>query len=125
DRSELDRALSLADRLRVIGAQDSGTKKSRLAFRALGSTLMSKGEFVRATEAFERVIAYGSDTPPGACFAKHGEEPQIVALQYKRLSLAVRGYNDSGLASAQSALALAMPLHVPLLVAFAWSHVGM
>ena len=125
DRSELDRALALAERLGAIGAQESGTEKSSLAFRAVGSTLMSKGEFVRATEAFERVIAYGSDTPPGACFAKHGEEPHIVALQYKGLSLAVRGYTDSGLASAQSALSLAMTLNFPLMVAFASTAVGM
>ena len=92
DRSELDRALALAERLRAIGTQDSSTEKSSLAFRAIGSTLMSKGEFVRATEAFERVITNGSDTQPGACFARHGEEPHIVALQYKGLSLAVRGY---------------------------------
>jgi class 3 adenylate cyclase/tetratricopeptide (TPR) repeat protein len=125
DRSELDRALALAERLCAIGAQDSGTEKSSLAFRAVGSTLMSKGEFVGATEAFERVIAYGSDTPPGACFAKHGEEPHIVALQYKGLSLAVRGYADSGLASAESALSLAKTLNFPLMVAFASTAVGM
>jgi class 3 adenylate cyclase/tetratricopeptide (TPR) repeat protein len=125
DRSELDRALALAERLRAIGAQDSGTEKSSLAFRAVGSTLMSKGEFVRATVAFEHVIAYGNDTPPGACFAKHGEEPHIVALQYKGLSLAVRGYADSGLASAESALSLAKTLNFPLMVAFASTAVGM
>jgi predicted ATPase len=86
---------------------------------------MSKGEFVRATEAFERVIARSGDAPLGACFAKHGEEPHIVALQYKGLSLAVRGYADSGLASAQSALSLAKTMNFPLMVAFASTAVGM
>ena len=86
---------------------------------------MSKGEFVRAIEAFERVITLGSQAPLGTCFAHHGEEPHIVALQYKGLSLAVRGYADSGLASAQAALSLAKTLNFPLMVAFASTALGM
>lgn len=125
DRSQLDRALALAERLRVLGTEDLSAEKSSLAFRAVGSTLMSKGQFARAIEAFERCIAHGGQTPVGASFAHHGEEPHIVALQYKGLSLAVRGYADSGLASAQSALSLAKTLNFPLMVAFASTAVGM
>jgi class 3 adenylate cyclase/tetratricopeptide (TPR) repeat protein len=125
DRGQLDRALALAERLCAIGTEDSSAEKSCLAFRTLGSTLMSKGEFVRAIEAFECVIARGSHAPLGTCFAHHGEEPHIVALQYKGLSLAVRGRADTGLASAQSALSLAKTLNFPLMVAFASTAVGM
>lgn len=125
DRSQLDRALALAERLRVLGTEDSSAEKSSLAFRAVGSTLMSKGEFVRAIQAFECCIAHGSQTPLGTSFAHHGEEPHIVALQYKGLSLAVQGYADSGLESAQSALSLAKTLNFPLMVAFASTAVGM
>jgi class 3 adenylate cyclase/tetratricopeptide (TPR) repeat protein len=125
DRSELDRALTLAERLCTIGMEDLSPEESCLAFRALGSTLMSKGEFIRATEVFERVVTPDSQALLGTCFAHHGEEPHIVALQYKGLSLAVRGYADSGLASAQSALSLAKDLNFPLMVAFASTVVGM
>ncbi|HZV06605.1 MAG TPA: adenylate/guanylate cyclase domain-containing protein [Gemmataceae bacterium] len=125
DRSLLARALALAERLRDIGAEESNTENSSLAFRAIGSTLMSKGEFVRAIEAFESSITHGSQIQLGSSFAHHGEEPCIVALQYKGLSLAVRGYADSGLASAQSALSLAKTLNFPLMVAFASTAVGM
>jgi tetratricopeptide (TPR) repeat protein len=125
DRSQLDRALTIAERLRALGKEHSSAEKSSLAFRALGSTLISKGEFVRAIEAFERVITDGSQPPFGSCFAHHGEEPHVVALQYKGLSLAVRGYADTGLASAQSALSLAKTLNFPLMVAFASGVVGM
>ncbi len=125
DRSQLDHALALAERLRAIGTEDSNTEKSSLALRAVGSTLMSKGEFARAIEAFELGISHGSQAPLGSCFAHHGEEPHIVALQYKGLSLAVRGYPDSGLASAQSALSLAKTFNFPLMVAFASTAVGM
>ena len=125
DRSQLDRALALAERLCEIGNEDTSAEKSCLAFRAVGSTLMSKGDFVRAIEAFECAITRGSQAPLGTCFAHHGEEPHIVALQYKGLSLTVRGYADTGLASAQSALSLAKTFNFPLMVAFASTAVGM
>ncbi|MGH9807837.1 MAG: hypothetical protein ACRD9W_11350, partial [Terriglobia bacterium] len=125
DRGQLDRALALAERLCAIGTEEASTEKSCLAFRALGSTLMSKGEFVRAIEAFDGAITRGSQASLGTCFAHHGEEPHIVGLQYKGLSLAVRGYADAGLASAQSALSLAKTLNFPLMVAFASTAVGM
>jgi tetratricopeptide (TPR) repeat protein len=125
DRSQLDRALALAERLRAIGAEEAGVEKSSLAFRAVGSTLMSKGDFVGAVEAFEQVIIRGVEAPLGPCFAHHGEEPKIVAMQYKGLSLAVRGYADSGLASAQSALTLAKSSNFPLMIAFASAALAM
>ena len=86
---------------------------------------MSKGEFAQATDAFERCIADGGHAPLGACFARHGEEPEIVALQYKGLALAVQGFADSGLAAAQSALSLARSMNFPLMVAFASNIVAM
>jgi class 3 adenylate cyclase/tetratricopeptide (TPR) repeat protein len=125
DRGELDRALALAERLCGLGIEDASAEKSCLAFRALGSTLMSKGEFVRAIEAFDRVITRGAEMPLGTCFVHHGEEPHIVGLQYKGLSLALRGRADTALASAQSALSLARTLNFPLMVAFASTAVGM
>src|SRR5579871_1637107 len=57
DRSLLARALALAERLRDIGAEESNTENSSLAFRAIGSTLMSKGEFVRYLKAASRMAA--------------------------------------------------------------------
>jgi class 3 adenylate cyclase/tetratricopeptide (TPR) repeat protein len=125
DRGQLDRALALAERLCAIGADDASAEKSCLAFRALGSTLMSKGEFVRAIEAFDGAITRGNQASLSTCFAHHGEEPHIVGLQYKGLSLAVRGHADTGLATAQSALSLAKTLNFPLMVAFASTAVGM
>ena len=124
DRGELDRALALAERLDAIASQDASAEKKGLALRAVGSTLMNKGEFVRATEVFERCIAESGDAPLGANLARHGEEPQIVALQYKGWSLAVRGLTDSGLAASEAALSLARRMNFPLMVAFASSILG-
>ena len=125
DRGQLDRALALTERLLAIATADSDPEKYGLALRAVGSTLMSKGEFAQATDAFERCIADGGHAPLGACFARHGEEPEIVALQYKGLALAVQGFADSGLAAAQSALSLARSMNFPLMVAFASNIVAM
>ena len=119
DRGRLDRALALAERLLAIAREDSSAEENGLALRAVGSTLMSKGEFARAADAFDRCIAEGGHAPLGACFRRHGEEPHIVALQYKGFVLAVRGLADSGLAHVQSALSLARTLNFPLIVAFA------
>ena len=119
DRGRLDRALALAERLLAIAREDSSAEENGLALRAVGSTLMSKGEFARAADAFDRCIAEGGHAPLGACFRRHGEEPHIVALQYKGFVLAVRGLADLGLAHVQSALSLARTLNFPLIVAFA------
>ena len=97
---------------------DASAEKSCLAFRALGSTLMSKGEFVRAIEAFDGAITRGNQASLSTCFAHHGEEPHIVGLQYKGLSLAVRGHAATGLATAL-VLSLAKTSNFPLMVAFA------
>ncbi len=99
-------------------ATEGGGEKNGLALRALGSTLMNKGKFAEATEAFDRCIAECGHVPLGACLERHGEEPQIVARQYKGLLLAVQGHTDGALAQVQAALSLAKNLNFPLIVAF-------
>lgn len=124
DRGELERALALSERLRVIAAEEAGVEKRCLALRALGSTLMNKGDFARAGEAFDRCIAMDGDSPLGASFERHGEEPRIVALQYKGLTLAIRGFPETGLIATKEALSLARTMNFPLMVAFASTIVG-
>ena len=124
DKGELDRALDFAERLTAIASQESNSEKKGLALRALGSTLMNKAEFVRAIEVFERCIAECGDAALGANLTRHGEEPQIVALQYKGMSLTVQGFADSGLAATEAALSLAKRMNFPLMVAFASTIVG-
>jgi tetratricopeptide (TPR) repeat protein len=119
DRAELDRALRLAERLDALASDERGAEKKSLALRAIGSTLMNKGEFARAVEVFERCIAESAAASLGGSLARHGEEPRIVALQYKGLSLTVQGFPDAGLAAAMEALSLARRLNYPLMETFA------
>ncbi len=80
---------------------------------------MSKGKFAEATEAFDRCIAECGHSPLGTNFESHGEEPKIVALQYKGLVLAIRGFLNSGLQTTRSALSLASTINFPLALTFA------
>ncbi len=119
DRAELDQAFTLAQRLIAIGELDGSAERMSLALRAFGSTLMSKGDFAGALGAFDRCLAEGARATRGASLARHGEEPQVVALQYKGLVLALQGRLDSGLSTAREAVAQAEALNFPLVVPFA------
>ena len=125
DRGELEQALTLAERLMAIGELDGSVERMSLALRAVGSTLMSKGDFAGALHAFDRCLAEGARTMRGASLARHGEEPQVVALQYKGLVLALQGLLDSGLSTAQEAVAQAEALNFPLIVPFASTILGL
>jgi tetratricopeptide (TPR) repeat protein len=124
DRGELDQALTLAQRLMAVGELDGGAERMSLALRASGSTLMSKGDFADALDAFDRCLTEGKRATRGASLARHGEEPQVVALQYKGLVLGLRGLLDSGLAAVQEAVAQAEALNFPLIVPFASTILG-
>ncbi len=119
DRADLGRGLALAERLLALAKEDSSPEKQGLAFRALGSTQMSMGEFAKSIDAFEMCIAVSGQAPAGACFERHGEEPKIVATSYKGWVLCLRGFADSGLECVQSALLQANSINHPLSVTFA------
>ena len=119
DRGDLGRALALAERLLAIATEDLSPEKQGLAFRALGSTQMTMGEFAKSIDAFEMCIAVSGHAPAGTCFERHGEEPKIVATSYKGWVLCLRGLADSGLECAHSALSQANSINHPLSVTFA------
>jgi class 3 adenylate cyclase/tetratricopeptide (TPR) repeat protein len=121
DRGDQNRSLVLSERLLELARQGAGQEEQALALRALGSTRMSRAEFPQSLEAFDECIAASAGLPLGACFARHGEEPKIVATQYKGLVLCIRGFVDQGLEATRLALALAHQIDHPLSVAFASS----
>ncbi|MGA9849158.1 MAG: adenylate/guanylate cyclase domain-containing protein [Roseiarcus sp.] len=125
DRGELAQALTLAQRLIAIGELDGSAERMSLAMRAFGSTLMNKGDFPGALGAFDRCLTEGGRATRGSSLARHGEEPQVVALQYKGLVLALKGLLDSGLSTAREAMAQAEALNFPLIVPFASTIVGL
>ncbi len=121
DRGDQERSLVLAERLRDLAGEDESIEKQALALRALGSTRMSRAEYAQSLEAFDGCIAASANRPLGACIERHGEEPQIVATQYKGLVLCMRGFVDQALEATRSAVALAKRSNHPLSQAFAAS----
>ena len=69
--------------------QSASDEKRALAFRALGSTLMNRGEFAKADDAFDKCLSVAAHLPPATWIKVHGEVPPIVAQQYKGFICAV------------------------------------
>jgi class 3 adenylate cyclase len=118
DRADLDRGLVLAERLLDLAKEDGSLEKQALALRALGSTRMSRAEFTQSAETLDTCIEVSARLPLGACFARHGEEPQIVATQYKGFIQCICGFADRGLESVRLAVTLAKKINHPLSLAF-------
>jgi tetratricopeptide (TPR) repeat protein len=121
DQGDQNRSLTLAARLVHLAAGSADFEKQALALRALGSTRMSRGEFKQSIEAFNGCIAASTRLRPGACIERHGEEPGIVAMQYRGLVLCICGFADQALEATHLALAQARQINHPLSVAFASS----
>jgi class 3 adenylate cyclase len=119
DRGDQNHSLSLAERLLDLAKEGAGPEKQALAWRALGSTRMSKAQFTQSVEDFEKCVEASASLPLGACFERHGEEPRIVATQYKGLVLGILGFADQGLEATRLAVTLAKKINHPLSVAFA------
>jgi class 3 adenylate cyclase/tetratricopeptide (TPR) repeat protein len=121
DRGDQNRSLALAQGLRDLAMATADFDKQALALRALGSTRMSRGEFAQSVEAFDDCIVASAHLPRGACIERHGEEPGIVAAQYRGLVLCMRGFADQALEATRAAVAQARQINHPLSVAFASS----
>jgi class 3 adenylate cyclase/tetratricopeptide (TPR) repeat protein len=121
DRGDQNRSLALAQGLLDFAMATADFDKQALALRALGSTRMSRGEFEQSVEAFDGCIAASAHLPPGNCIERHGEEPGIVATQYRGLVLCMRGFADQALEATRAAVAQARQINHPLSVAFASS----
>jgi class 3 adenylate cyclase/tetratricopeptide (TPR) repeat protein len=119
DRGELNRSVALSQRLLDLAQAGTDVAKSALAWRAYGSSLMSRAELVGAEEAFDRCITLSDGLSADSCIERYGEAPQVVAYLYKGLVQCVRGFCDQALENARHALALAKAIRHPLSEAFA------
>ena len=121
DQGDQNRSLALAKQLCKLAEEDDSCEKQALALRALGSSHMSRAEYAQSLWAFEGCIETAANLPLGSCFVRHGEEPQIVALQYRGLVLCVQGFADQALEAELQAVARAKKSKHPLSLAFASS----
>jgi class 3 adenylate cyclase/tetratricopeptide (TPR) repeat protein len=119
DRADLRWSVDAANQLLNLANAAGSEEKRALAFRALGSTLMSRGEFARAEEAFDNCLASAAKLPSDTWIKQHGEVPPLVARQYKGFICAVRGRLDEALQHTRSAVDGANQLGHPISQAFA------
>ena len=119
DRGELNRSAVLSRRLLDLAEADADVVKLALAWRAHGSSLMSKAELVAAEAAFDECIALSDRLSPDSCIERYGEAPQVIAYLYKGFVQCVRGACDRALENARRALGLAKRSEHPLSEAFA------
>jgi class 3 adenylate cyclase/tetratricopeptide (TPR) repeat protein len=119
DRGNLEWSFDLADQLLQLANAAESEEKRALAYRALGSTLMSRAEFTRAEEALNNCLLAGTSLPPATWIKTHGEAPLLVAEQYKGFMCAVRGLLDEAVRHTRSAVESAEKLGHPITRAFA------
>jgi tetratricopeptide (TPR) repeat protein len=119
DRADLRWSLDTAEQLLRLANAAGSDEKRALAFRALGSTLMSRAEFARAEEAFDNCLASAAKLPADTWIKQHGEAPPLVARQYKGFICAVRGRLDEALQHTRSAVESADKVGHPISQAFA------
>jgi class 3 adenylate cyclase/predicted ATPase len=124
DRGELERALALAERLVAVADERGGLEERALAWRALGSVHLGRGELERAIEAFGRGIETCAALPADACLREHGEAPGIICVQYAGWAHTLAGRPDTGLALARRGLEEARRFGHPLSLAFALALVN-
>jgi tetratricopeptide (TPR) repeat protein len=100
----LDRALELARELRDLADSSDNPGRLSQAHRALGETLLWRGDFPEAREETDRgvgVYVAGPDNlVPG------GEDPAVANRDMSSIALWCLGYPDQGLARATEALEL-------------------
>jgi class 3 adenylate cyclase/tetratricopeptide (TPR) repeat protein len=118
DRGALNRSAALSRRLLDLAQEDGDAAKLALAWRAYGSSLMSRADLVAAEHAFDTCITLSDDLSPEACIERYGEAPQVVAYLYKGMVQCVRGVSDQALQNGRHALRLAKRIKHPLSEAF-------
>ncbi len=119
DRGELNRSTALSRRLLDLAEEDADVGKLALAWRAYGSSQMSRAQFMEAEQAFDKCIFLADRLGPHSCIERHGEAPQMVAYLYKGFGQCVRGFCDQALNNVCHGLELAKRTRHPLSEAFA------
>jgi class 3 adenylate cyclase/tetratricopeptide (TPR) repeat protein len=119
DEADLDWSLDLANRLVHLAETAASDEKRALAFRALGSTLMSRADLTASEMAFDRCLSTGGQLSYSTWIKPHGEVPVLVAQQYKGFIWALRGQLDDALQALTTAATDAETVRHPITRAFA------
>ena len=112
NRAELDVALKVAGEVRTLGNAGDDPVLRLMGHRALGNTLVSRGEVVRGRAELERALAI--DLPPDRRLGlEYTFHPRVSSLGFIGWALVALGYPDQALSRAREAVATARELRNP------------
>jgi tetratricopeptide (TPR) repeat protein len=119
DRGELERGLILAERLVAVAKERGDAEEQALAWRALGTARLVRGEFELALKAFGCGLQTCAMLPADACLRSHGESPRIICAQYAGWAHTLGGRPNTGLEMVGHGLNEARRLRHPVSLALA------
>lgn len=118
-RARHDRAIELAETLLAKAALLRDPVAVVVGHRAIGSTLFTRGEFVRAREHLERAIRMAAEADAKGLSMGYAVDPGIAAQLVLAWDLWILGYPARALDNVLQALAQALERGDPYSIAFA------
>jgi predicted ATPase len=106
-RGEMQKAREISERLLKQAGDLNDTPFKVEAHRALGSALLSVGEYSAALEQFESAVALYEPFRQDSYFLIHGNDAKVMSLCFEALLLWCLGYPDRSLVRLQEALSFA------------------
>ena len=119
-RAQHDRAIELAETLLARADLLRDPVAVIVGHRAIGSTLFTRGDFVRAREHLERAISLPGPADGQGLSLAYAVDPRIAAQLLLAWDLWILGYPQQALDTVQQALAHATRHSDPYTVAFAY-----
>lgn len=123
DRGEIRMAQTLAEECLQLAEQTHEAGMLCEAHYAVGSTVLLRGELVRARAVLEQSLAHYQPQHHALTPLYAGLNPKVLSLDYTALTLWVLGYPEQALTRVYEALHLAQELSHPhsLAVALTWT----
>jgi predicted ATPase len=121
-RADLQAAYEIAEQLFDMARRGSDLIDLMQAYRAMGQTLLWKGEFAPALAHFEQAIALYDPQRHRSLALTHGQEPGVFFRGFAAHILWYLGYPDRALKTIDEALSQAREVAHPFSLAFALDH---
>ena len=121
-RADLQAAYEVAEQLLNMARRGADPADLMQAHRAMGHTLLWKGEFAPALVHFERAIALYDPQRHRSLALTYGQEPGVLSRGFAAHVLWYLGYPDRALETMGAALSQAREVAHPFSLAFALDH---
>ncbi|HXG20903.1 MAG TPA: AAA family ATPase [Methylomirabilota bacterium] len=112
-RSDLSRALALADHLVALVDQSPHTTAPALAYGIHGQTSLLSGQLLLARTSFEQSLTHYTADQHGQLLAQYNEDPGVISNTFQAQTLWLLGYADQAQRQLAAGEALARDLAHP------------